>query len=112
MVCFAAEAKRAMTDIKSKYLQEGCYAEIYQRKKQTYTKLNIVKKGTDKNLTKDTPRIKQNISNKSKMTQSDKGRNSLAQDKKCYACNSSEHQIKECSKKRNISVKYKERGSI
>ena len=30
--------------------------------------------------------------------------------KKCYACNSSEHQIKECTKKRNILVKYKERG--
>ena len=44
------------------------------------------------------------------MAQSDQGKNSLAQDKKYYAFNSSEHQIKECTKKRNISVKYKERG--
>ena len=35
MVCFAteAEAKRAMTDIKHNYLQEGWDAEIYQREK-------------------------------------------------------------------------------
>ena len=43
------------------------------------------------------------------MTQSDEGRNSLAQDKKCYAWNSSEYRIKECTKKRNILVKCKER---
>ena len=37
MVCFTTEveAKRAMTDIKYNYLQEGWDAEIYQRKKQT-----------------------------------------------------------------------------
>ena len=44
------------------------------------------------------------------MAQSDEGKNSLAQGKKRYACNSSEHQIKESTKKRNILVKYKERG--
>ena len=111
MVCFAteAEAKRAMTDIKYNYLQEGWDAEIYQRKKQAYTEPNIVRKGTDNNITEDPPRIEQNISN-NKMTQSDEGRDSLAQDKKCYAYNSSEHQIKECKKKRNILVKYKEGG--
>ena len=111
MVCFATEAetKRAMTDIKYNCLQEGWDAEIYQRKKQTYTEPNIVKKGTDNNITEDPPRIEQNISS-NKMTPSDEGRNSLAQDKKCYACNSSEHQIKECTKKKNILVKYKVRG--
>ena len=67
------------------------------------------RKGTDNNITEDPPRIEQNISN-NKMTQSGEGRDSLAQDKKCCACNSSEHQIKECTKKRNILVKYKERG--
>ena len=43
MVRFATEveAKRAMTDIKYNYLQEGWDAEIYQRKKQTYTEPNI-----------------------------------------------------------------------
>ena len=111
MVCFAteAEAKRAVADIKYNYLQEGWEAEIYQRKKQTYTEPNIVRKGTDNNITEDLPRIEQNISN-NKMTPSGEGRNSLAQDKKCYACSSSEHKIKECTKKRNILVKYKERG--
>ena len=110
MVRFATEveAKRAMTDIKYNYLQEGWDAEIYQRKKQTYTEPNIVRKGTDNNITEDPPRTEQNISN-NKMTPRDEGRNSLAQDKKCYACNSSEHQIKECTKKINITVKYKER---
>ena len=42
MVCFEteAEAKRAMIDIKYNYLQEKWDAEIYQRKKQTYTEPN------------------------------------------------------------------------
>ena len=33
------------------------------------------------------------------MTQSDKGRKSLAQDKKCYACNSTEHQLKNAQRR-------------
>ena len=86
MVCFTTEveAKRAMTDIKYNYLQEGWDAEIYQRKKQTYTEPNIVRKGTDNNILGDPPKIEQNISN-NKMTQYDERKNSLAQDKKCYA---------------------------
>ena len=67
------------------------------------------RKGTDNNITEHPPRIEQSIS-KNKITQTGEGRKSLVQDKKCYACNSSEHQIKECTKKRNILVKYKERG--
>ena len=44
------------------------------------------------------------------MTQSDEGRKRLAQDKTCYACNSTECQIKECTKKRNIrGYTYSER---
>ena len=77
-----AEAKRSMADIKYKGLQEGWDAEIYQRKKQTYTEPSIVRKGTDNNITEDPPRIEQNISN-NKMTQSDEGKTSLAQHKKC-----------------------------
>ena len=71
MVCFAkkAEAKKAMTGIKHNYLQEEWDAEFYQKKKQTYAEPNIVRKGTDNNITEDSPRIKQNISNKNKMTQ-------------------------------------------
>ena len=111
MVCFAteAEAKRAMTDIKYNYLQEGWHAEIYLRKKQAYIEPSKVRKRNDNNITDDQPRIGRNISN-NKMAQSDEGKNSLAQGKKRYACNSSEHQIKESTKKRNILVKYKERG--
>ena len=86
MVCFAteAEAKKAMTDIKYNYLQEGWDAEIYQRKKQTYTEPNIARNGTDNNITEHSPRIERNISN-NKMTQSDEGRDSLSQGKKYYA---------------------------
>ena len=111
MVCFAteAEAKRAMADIKHNYLQEGWDAEIYHRKKQTCAEPKIVRRGTDNNITEDPPVIEENISNKNKMTQSEEGRKSLGQGKTCYACNSTE-QIKECTKKRNIIVKYKERG--
>ena len=80
MFATEVEAKRAMTDIKYNYLQEGWDAEIYQRKKQTYTEPNIVRKRTDNNITEDPPRIEQNISN-NKMTLRDEVRNSLAQDK-------------------------------
>ena len=86
MICFATEAevKRAMTDIMYNYLQKVLDTEIYQRKKQTYTEPNIVRKGTDNNILGDPPKIEQNISN-NKMTQYDERKNSLAQDKKCYA---------------------------
>ena len=88
MVCFAREpeAKRAMIDIKYNYFQEGWHAEIYLRKKQTCTEPSIIRNRTDNNITEDQPRIERNISN-NKIAQSDEGKNSLAQDKKCYACN-------------------------
>ena len=88
MVCFAIEpeTKRAVTDIKYNYLQERWDVKIYQRKKQIYTEASTLKKGTGNNITENPPRIEQNISD-NKITQSDEGKNSLAQDKKCYACN-------------------------
>ena len=88
MVCFAIEpeTKRAVTDIKYNYLQEGWDVEMYQRNKQIYTEPTTFKKGTGNNITEDPPRTEQNISD-NKITQSDEGKNSLAQDEKCYTCN-------------------------
>ena len=65
LVCFSTEpeAKKVMTDIKYNCLQEGWDTEIYQRIKPTCTEPNIVRKGTDNNITEDPPRIEQNISN-------------------------------------------------
>ena len=62
--------------------------------KQTYAEPKIVRKGTDNNIKEDSPRIERNISNKNKIIQSDEGRKSSAQDKTCYACNSTEHKLK------------------
>ena len=86
----------------------GCRNLLEEKTNIRRTK--IVRKGTDDNSTEHPPTIEQNVSYKNKMTQSDEGRKSLAQDKTCYACNSTEHQIKECAKKRNVLVKYEERG--
>ena len=87
-VCFGTEskAKRATTDVTHNYLCEGYNVEIYQEWKQTYTKPNTVRKGTDNNNREHPPRTEQNISNKINITQIDKGRKSLTQDKTCYGC--------------------------
>ena len=55
-------------------------AEICQSEKQTYTKPNTVRKGTNNNNREDPPRTEENISNKINITQIDQGRKSLAQD--------------------------------
>ena len=73
-----SEGKRVVTDIKHNYLHEGWHAQIYQSEKWLHTELNIDKKGTDNNNTKDPPRIEKNISNKHRITQNDQERKSLA----------------------------------
>ena len=93
MIRFATEAdeKRAMVVIKQNYLHKGWHAKIYQSKEKTYTEPNTVRKGTDKNSAEDPSRIELNISNKNKITRSDKRRKGAAEDKTCYACNFTEH---------------------
>ena len=80
------------------------------QKKQRCTERNEVRRETDNNNSEDSPRVEQNISNQNKITQSDERRKSLTQNKTSFACNSTDHEIKKCTKKRNILVKHKERG--
>ena len=79
---------------------------MYANKKQTWAEPNTVRKRTDKNNIEVPPRLEQNILNKNKVIQSGEKRKCLEEDKKYYACSSTEYQIKECIKKRNMLVKY------
>ena len=60
--------------------------------------------GREQTITEDPSRTEQNISNKNNITQINKGRKSLAQDKTCYGCNCTEYKISKCTKKMHIVV--------